>query len=83
MAASLGAMVMFRWFRYNALFEYLAKSMKQLRRKCVPWKRLMLDSLEACRSKLDKYYSQIDGAKPHLFENRAQMVFNRFLWYIA
>ncbi|KAA8646752.1 uncharacterized protein ATNIH1004_005427 [Aspergillus tanneri] len=52
---------------YNALFEHLEKSMKQLRRKCVPWKKQMLNSLEAGRLKLDEYYSQTDRVKPHIY----------------
>jgi hypothetical protein len=52
---------------YNALFEHLEKSMNQLRRKRVPWKKQMLTSLEAGRQKLDIYYSQTDNMPGHVY----------------
>jgi hypothetical protein len=52
---------------YNALFEHLEKSMNQLRRKQVPWKKQMLASLEAGRQKLDIYYSQTDNMPGHIY----------------
>ncbi|KAF7137017.1 hypothetical protein CNMCM5793_006821 [Aspergillus hiratsukae] len=48
---------------YNKLFEHLEQSMKQLRRKRIPWKKHMLDALEAGRLKLDEYYSQTDNVR--------------------
>jgi hypothetical protein len=52
---------------YNALFEHLEKSMNQLRRKRVSWKKQMLNSLEAGRSKLVEYYSQTDNVRGHIY----------------
>ena len=52
---------------YNTLFEYLEKSMIQLKRKRVPWKKHMLESLEASRLKLDKYYLQTDNIQGHIY----------------
>ncbi|KAJ5365267.1 hypothetical protein N7517_008153 [Penicillium concentricum] len=45
---------------YNKLFDHLERSIRQLRRKKVPWKQLMLSSLEAAKEKLKKYYSDTD-----------------------
>jgi hypothetical protein len=52
---------------WNALFEHLEKSMKQLKRKRVPWKKHMLECLEASRLKLDEYYSQTDSMQGHIY----------------
>jgi hypothetical protein len=52
---------------YNALFEHLEKSIGQLKKKRIPWKKQMLQSLEAGRQKLGGYYSQTDGVKGHIF----------------
>ena len=52
---------------YNTLFEHLEKSMIQLKRKRVPWKKHMLESLEASRLKLDEYYSQTDNIQGHIY----------------
>lgn len=52
---------------YNRLFDHLERSMNQLRRKRVPWKKQMLDALEAGRSKLDEYYSQTDNIRGHIY----------------
>ncbi|KAG0160245.1 hypothetical protein PDIDSM_7772 [Penicillium digitatum] len=38
------------------LFDHLERSQAQLRRKRVPWKKQMLEALEAGRSKLDEEY---------------------------
>lgn len=69
---------------YNALFEHLEKLMKQLRRKCVPWKKQMLDSLEAGRSKLDEYYSQTDRVKPHIYAISTMLApDNKFQFFLS
>jgi hypothetical protein len=52
---------------YNKLFEHLEQSMKQLHRKRVPWKKQMLEALEAGRLKLDEYYSQTDHVRGHIY----------------
>ena len=52
---------------YNKLFHYLEQSIKQLRRKRVPWKKEMLYALEAGRIKLDEYYSQTDHIRGHIY----------------
>ncbi|KAJ5740168.1 hypothetical protein N7493_000040 [Penicillium malachiteum] len=52
---------------YNALFLHLEKSIEQLRQKQVPWKRHMLQCLEASRLKLDEYYAQTDSIPGHIF----------------
>jgi hypothetical protein len=52
---------------YNALFEHLEQSMKQLQRKRVLWKKQMLEALEASRSKLAEYYSETDHARGHIY----------------
>jgi hypothetical protein len=41
--------------------------MKQLRRKRIPWKKQMLEALEAGRLKLDEYYSQTDNIRGHIY----------------
>ena len=45
---------------YNKVFDHLERSIRQLCRKKVPWKQLMLSSLEAAKEKLKKYYSDTD-----------------------
>jgi len=52
---------------YNKLFEHLERSMTQLRRKRVLWKKQMLYALEAGRLKLDEYYSQTDNIRGHIY----------------
>ena len=52
---------------YNTLFEYLEKSISQLKRKQALWKKQILESLEASREKLDKYYSQTKGMKGEVY----------------
>lgn len=52
---------------YNKLFDHLEKSIRQLRRKKVTWKQLMLSSLEAAQEKLSKYYSMTDSVKGDLY----------------
>ncbi|KAG0157773.1 hypothetical protein PDIDSM_4958 [Penicillium digitatum] len=52
---------------YNKLFDHLERSQAQLRRKRVPWKKQMLEALEAGRSKLDEYYSQADDLRGNIY----------------
>ncbi|EED11869.1 hypothetical protein TSTA_110490 [Talaromyces stipitatus ATCC 10500] len=46
---------------YNKLFDHLEKSIRQLRRKRVAWKQVMLASLEAAKNKLSIYYKDTDN----------------------
>ena len=46
---------------YNKLFDHLEASIQQLQRKKVPWKKTMLDALEAARSKLSDYCGNTDN----------------------
>lgn len=52
---------------YNKLFEHLEKSTRQLRRKKVPWKQLMLKALDAAKNKLSEYYAKTDEMDHDLF----------------
>lgn len=52
---------------YNKLFDHLEKSIRQLRRKRVAWKQVMLTSLEAAKSKLSTYYRDTDKADGYLY----------------
>lgn len=52
---------------YNKLFDHLERSMRQLRWKRVPWKQLMLSSLEAAKEKLKKYYGDTDDIEGNLY----------------
>jgi hypothetical protein len=52
---------------YNKLFDHLEKSIRQLRRKRVAWKQVMLASLEAAQSKLSTYYKDTDKIDGHLY----------------
>jgi hypothetical protein len=52
---------------YNNLFEHLERSTRQLQRKRVPWKQVMLKSLGAARDKLAEYYSKTDEVHGDLF----------------
>lgn len=52
---------------YNQLFEHLEKSTRQLQRKKVPWKQLMLKALGAARDKLADYYGKTDEIHGDLF----------------
>jgi len=52
---------------YNTLFEYLEKSIDQLKKKRILWKKQMLQSFEAGRQKLGDYYSQTDSVKGYIF----------------
>jgi hypothetical protein len=52
---------------YNKLFEHLERSIRQLERKKVPWKRTMREALEAAREKLASYYKQTDTIQGDLY----------------
>ncbi|KAJ5742120.1 hypothetical protein N7533_011529 [Penicillium manginii] len=52
---------------YNKLFDHLERSIRQLRRKKVHWKQLMLSSLEAAKEKLKKYYGETDDIEGNLY----------------
>ena len=45
---------------YNKLFSHLDAAEKKLKRKAVPWKKRMLQALQAAREKLSKYYHARD-----------------------
>ena len=52
---------------YNKLFDHLEASIRQLQRKKVPWKKLMLSALHAAKDKLSSYYGETDNAYGDLF----------------
>jgi hypothetical protein len=52
---------------YNKLFDHLEKSIRQLRRKRVAWKQVMLASLEAAKNKLSIYYRDTDNMDGDLY----------------
>lgn len=52
---------------YNKLFDHLEKSIRQLQRKKVPWKTLMLSALHAAKEKLSYYYRKTDEIPGDLF----------------
>jgi hypothetical protein len=52
---------------YNKLFDHLEKSIRQLQRKKVPWKQLMLSTLNAAKTKLSEYYSMTDDVPSDLY----------------
>jgi hypothetical protein len=69
---------------YNKLFEHLEQSMKQLRRKRVPWKKQMLEALEAGRLKLDEYYSQTDNVRGHIYAVSTMLApTNKFQFFLT
>jgi len=45
---------------YNCLFDYLERSIRQLKRKKIGWKQQMLQALEPAESKLREYYYMTD-----------------------
>jgi ribosomal protein S15P/S13E len=45
---------------YNKLFNHLDDAEKKLKRKAVPWKKRMLQALQAAKKKLSKYYTATD-----------------------
>jgi hypothetical protein len=52
---------------YNKLFNHLEASIRQLQRKKVPWKQLMLKALHAAEAKLRQYYSMTDKVPGDLY----------------
>lgn len=52
---------------YNKLFDHLEKSIKQLIRKNVAWKKLILTALYAAEEKLRQYYSKTEDVHSDLF----------------
>jgi hypothetical protein len=52
---------------YNKLFDHLEKSIRQLRRKRIAWKQMMLASLEAAKNKLSIYYKDTDNMDGDLY----------------
>jgi hypothetical protein len=52
---------------YNKLFEHLEQSMSQLRQKKVPWKKKMLQALQAAQAKLSDYCSRTDTLRGDLY----------------
>jgi predicted nucleotide-binding protein (sugar kinase/HSP70/actin superfamily) len=52
---------------YNKLFDHLEKSIKQLTRKKVAWKKLMLTALRTAEEKLRQYYSKTDDIPGDIF----------------
>lgn len=52
---------------YNKLFDHLKKSIKQLIRKKVAQKKLMLTALRAAEEKLRQYYSETDDIPSDIF----------------
>jgi ribosomal protein S15P/S13E len=45
---------------YNKLFSHLEASEEQLHQKSTPWKKIMLQALQASREKLSEYYKMTD-----------------------
>ncbi|EED14570.1 conserved hypothetical protein [Talaromyces stipitatus ATCC 10500] len=52
---------------YNLLFKHLESTIIQLKRKSIPWKKNMLQALEAGQEKLDYYYSMTDAIPGDLY----------------
>lgn len=52
---------------YNTLFDHLEASIRQLRRKKMPWKQAMIRALEAGKTKLSVYYTQTDQMHSNLY----------------
>ncbi|KAG0153117.1 hypothetical protein PDIDSM_2076 [Penicillium digitatum] len=68
---------------YNKLFD-LERSQAQLRRKRVPWKKQMLEALEAGRSKLDEYYSQADDLRGNIYAISTMLApVNKFKFFLS
>lgn len=69
---------------YNKLFDHLERSQAQLRRKRVPWKKQMLEALEAGRSKLDEYYSQADDLRGNIYAISTMLApVNKFKFFLS
>ncbi|KAG0161688.1 hypothetical protein PDIDSM_5318 [Penicillium digitatum] len=68
---------------YNKLFDHLERSQAQLRRKR-PWKKQMLEALEAGRSKLDEYYSQADDLRGNIYAISTMLApVNKFKFFLS
>lgn len=52
---------------YNKLFQHLEQSLSRLKKKRVPWKRKMLEALEAAHTKLRQYYAETDHIRGDLY----------------
>ncbi|KAI9040524.1 uncharacterized protein KD926_008229 [Aspergillus affinis] len=58
--------------------------MSQLKRKRVSWKQQMLESLKASRQKLNKYYSQTDRIRGHIYAIGTMLVpDSRFQFFLS
>lgn len=69
---------------YNRLFDHLEQSQAQLQRKRVPWKKQMLDALEAARTKLDEYYAQTDNIQGHIYAISTMLApVNKFKFFLS
>ncbi|KAG0153785.1 hypothetical protein PDIDSM_2440 [Penicillium digitatum] len=69
-------------------FDYTTQLSKtrdaQLRRKRVPWKKQMLEALEAGRSKLDEYYSQADDLRGNIYAISTMLApVNKFKFFLS
>ncbi|KAG0152996.1 hypothetical protein PDIDSM_1955 [Penicillium digitatum] len=63
---------------------HLERSQAQLRRKRVPWKKQMLEALEAGRSKLDEYYSQADDLRGNIYAISTMLApVNKFKFFLS
>lgn len=52
---------------YNRLYDHLDHSIRQLQRKNVPWKKVMLTALHAAKRKLSHYYGMTDDIDGDLY----------------
>jgi len=52
---------------YNKLYNHIDKSIHQLQRKNVPWKKVILTALYAAKGKLSHYYSMTDNIHGDLY----------------
>lgn len=52
---------------YNVLFDHFEKSIRQLERKRVAWKKAMLQALHTGKEKLSVYYHKTEQVHGHLF----------------
>jgi hypothetical protein len=55
------------FYIYNRLYDHLDKSIRQLQRKKVPWKKVMLTALHAAKRKLSHYYGMTDDIDGDLY----------------
>ena len=52
---------------YNSLFDHIEISMSRLRRKQLPWKKQILQALEAAKEKLSIYYGKTNQEHGYLY----------------